>query len=103
MAVKNRCANIIARANPIAPTVYHSNGNYQTCTAVSIEVYLMYCRELILAISRLPQSQNNIVKYCVLQIRLKNIKIVAVRRVGLMIQRNCYVDHPFPYHMTGVR
>jgi hypothetical protein len=29
---------------------------------------LLYHQESILAIDRLPQAQNNIVKYCVLQI-----------------------------------
>jgi hypothetical protein len=39
----------------------------------------LYCWESALAIRRLPHSKNNIVKYCVLQIRCK-----AVHQVGLM-------------------
>jgi hypothetical protein len=58
--------------------------------------------ELILAVRRLPQPQNNIVKYCVLQIRLKKIKFVTVLWVGLMIHHECCNDRLFPNHETGV-
>ncbi len=30
------------------------------------------------------------------------MKFVAVHRVGMMTHRECCVDHPFPYHVTGV-
>jgi hypothetical protein len=65
-------------------------------------VDFLYRRESILAVHRLPQSQNNILKYCVLQICLYNMKSVAVHWVGLMTQRECCIDLPFSYHVTGV-
>jgi hypothetical protein len=62
----------------------------------------LYHRELILAVSGLPQTQNNYCKkiFGALQLLEKHTKFLEVHQVGLMTLRECRVDRPFPYHMT---
>jgi hypothetical protein len=62
---------------------------------------LVYRWEPILAIHHLSQTQNNVVKYCLLQFACK-MKFLAVCQVVLMTHRECCVDPPFPYHVTDV-